>query len=232
MNLAAVLEAAERANAAYEMDPDVARERMEALGQDWVGQYNVDSVQACLTMREGAAYLSISGTRFSDGQLEDLERDLDVEPLNIGRGNTVARGAWVGLFSLWQWVFSSIPTTAAIWVEGHSLGGWRTYYSPVFCPSVRLAGMHCFESPKAANASFWAAYDRPDTVSVVHERDLFFGYPFVDTWGASHPPHDHLWLTGGSLQVIQPEDWPGGFSVEDHSMDRVVGALRALVQAA
>lgn len=230
MDLAEVLAAAERANAAYEMDAATARSRFESLGQDWIGQYQQGNLQAVLTMREGAAYLSISGTRFSDDQEEDLLADLEVDEVDVGGGCKVGKGAYTGLAELWRWVFSGLPTSAAIWVEGHSLGGWRTYYSPLFCPTSRLAGLHVFESPKAANARFWAQYDRPDTVSVVHEHDLFFGYPFITLWGASHPPRSHLWLHGGQLECLaRPEDWPGGFSIQDHSMDAVVAALRALV---
>lgn len=230
MNLAEVLAACERAAAAYEMDPAKCQAGFEALGQEWVGLYQKGSVQAALTMREGAGYLSISGTRFSDGQVEDLLEDLDITPKNLGGGACVASGAYSGLPDLWEWAFKQLPSTACVWVEGHSLGGWRTYYSPVFCPAARLAGLHVFESPKAANAAFWAAYGREDTVSVVHQGDIFFGYPFASGWGASHPPKDHLWLHGGQLEVIQPEDWPGGLSVEDHRVEGVVAALRALVQ--
>ena len=232
MNLEEVLAAYERARAAYVMDAEAARGAFEALGQTWVGQYREGSVQAVLTMREGAGFLSISGTRFSDGQVEDLLKDLEVEGKDVGGGAKVASGPFEGLFGLWKWVFANLPATAPVWVEGHSLGGWRTYYSPLFCPESRLAGLHVFESPKAANAAYWAAYGREDTVSVVHQGDIFFGYPFVTDWGASHPPRDHLWLHAGQLSVIRPEEWPGGLSVEDHSADAGVAALRALVQPA
>jgi len=228
VNLQLILESALRCEAAYIMDPAACRASMEDQGMEWVGQYKVGAVQAALTMREGAAYLSISGTRFADDQVEDLLHDLDVDDKDVGGGAKVARGAYCGLPALWQWVFKGLPSSAAVWVEGHSLGGWRAYYSPLFCPASRLAGIFAFESPKAGNAEFWKQYDRADTVSVVHERDVFWHYPFVTTWGASHPPHEHLWLVDGSLLSVLPEDVPMGVSLTDHDLSAVVAALRAV----
>lgn len=231
MNLAAVLAAAERCAAAYETTPEASRGAFEALGQEWVGLYQAEGLQAALSLRDGSGYLNISGTRFGrDGELGDFLKDLDVEALDIGGGAKVAKGAFEGLFKLWQWVYESLPSAAAIWVEGHSLGAWRAYYSPLFCPEARLAGLYCFEPLKAGNQAFWDRYDRADTVAVVNGGDMFFSYPFVDGWEAKHPDHDHLWLHGGGVDVIQPADWPGGLSLNDHYIPAVVSALRALVQ--
>jgi hypothetical protein len=141
MNLREVLSACERARAAYVMDSDAARTAMERLGQTWVGQYRVGSVQAALTMREGAGFLSISGTRFSDGQVEDLLEDLEVEGKDVGGGAKVASGPFEGCLDCGGGCLSNCPPPRPCgWRGTHSGDGGRITARY----SVRLPALQVF----------------------------------------------------------------------------------------
>jgi hypothetical protein len=226
MNVPAVLAAARRSQAAYLPDPRAA---FRALGLTVAGRYENADHQAVLSHdAAGAAYLSISGTRFgAQGGLADTMDDICHEPLDLGGGALVTAGAYAGLDAMWAWAESVAPG-AVFTVDGHSLGGWRARYTGRFLPAERIAAIYSFESPKGGNAAFWAsqAPTLSKLTSVVNGRDVFVGWPFVGAW--EHPDHDTLWLTGGSARVIRPRDWPGPLLFTDHSIDRVVARLAAL----
>lgn len=238
MNLAAVLEAAKRASAAYEVDQAAAQAAFGQLGLDFLGQYQDGSHQAALSHdpTDGAIYLSISGTRFSSGKLGDLFDDLDLDPVDTGAGAMVTKGAYEGLSDMWAWARQLAPPGATFNVEGHSLGGWRTAYTPLFLEVDRIGQLVALESPKPASQTYWCKYDAELSalINVVNGRDLWVSWPF-DLLNAQrwvHQPRNRLWLTGDPstpLQVIMPDQWPGGRSPADHDIDLVVTRLSALV---
>lgn len=232
MNWAAILAAARRAQAAYVSDAAGARQAFEALGLTFLGQYQNGSHQAVLTCdANGAVYLSISGTRFSQWKFGDLLEDVDIDPLDLGGGALVTSGAYEGLEAMWAWALSLAPVGCVFNVEGHSLGAWRARYTPCFLPAARIGALHGFESPKGANATFWGRYadELAGMVHVVHGRDVFVAWPLVGGW--QHPDADHLWLTGDGFQVIRPAQWPGPRVFSDHSIDTIVERIAAIANA-
>jgi hypothetical protein len=243
MDLRAIHAAALRAQSAYIMDAAKAQAAFEALGYHWIGQFKDGDSQAVLTRDDsGAVYLSISGTRFSDRQFGDLLDDIDLRPVDVGDGAKVTRGAYEACIEIWAWAKSQVPDGTVFNVEGHSLGGWRTSYTPLFLPAAQIGKLHCFEPPKGANAAYYARFaaELANMVIVANGRDIWFGYPraddvfkflpFVIDW--IHRPGDVMWLQAtGGYSTIQAADWPGGFDQEDHSIDLVVERLTALVES-
>lgn len=229
MNWAAILAAARRAQAAYIEDAGQAQAAFEALGHTFLGQYQNASHQAVVSLAGGEVCLSISGTRFGQS-LGDLMSDINLDLIDVGDGAKVTQGAYEGLADMWAWAQSKADAGAVFNVEGHSLGAWRTYYTPLFLPRERIGRTHCFESPKAANAAFWNRYGLPDTVSTVNGSDIWFGYPFLGD-DVIQRPADHIWLKSTGFQIISPTQWPRGFSPSDHSIDLVVQRIEAISAA-
>ena len=230
--LTTVLAAAERANAAYVTDQAASQAAFEALGLQWHGLYQNSDHQAVLSSDAfGRTYLSISGTRFSDGKLGDIFDDLETGWVNVGQGAQVLAGAYSGCRELFGWA-QGVAGVGPLCIEGHSLGGWRARYAPLFMDPSLIAQLLTFESPRSANASY---YDRFKTVfgsvalSVVNGHDIFVDWPWLSN-EARHPPQTwwHL-LEDGSLSVEDPSAWPGGLSRDDHDIANVAAKLRALV---
>ena len=229
MDFPSVLAAAKRAQAAYVMNPAQSKKAFEALGHTWLGIYQNDSHQAIVSRDPVGVYLSISGTRFSNGKLADLFDDIDNDPIDVGGGALVTQGAYEGLDKVWAWARGLVPTGTVWNVCGHSLGGWRTRYTPLFLAPHEIGDLHSFESPKGGNAKLWEKIgpQLSSLVSVVNGRDLFVSFPFLGDW--SHPPRDTIWLKSTGFQVIQPNQFPGGRLISDHSIDLVVNRLQAIV---
>jgi hypothetical protein len=230
MNFASVLAAAQRAQAAYIDDAGKARAAFEALGLFFIGQYQNDSHQAVLSQDAAAnVYLTISGTRFSQGKICDLLDDIDLEPVSVGDGAMVTRGAYEGLDAMWSWAQNLAPADAIFNVEGHSLGAWRARYTPLFLARSRIGLLHSFESPKGANAAYWSKYEGElaTLVSVVNGRDLWVSWPFIGEW--CHPCRDQIWLQSEGFQINTPTQWPGGRAISDHDIDLVVTRLQQIV---
>lgn len=234
--LADVLAAGERAAAAYLITPLESRAAFEQLGLRWHGLYQQEGLQAVLSSDvAGRVFLSISGTRFEDRKISDLLDDLDTRWVDVGLGAEVLRGAYDGLQELWTWAKAQVATETAWYVEGHSLGGWRARYTPLFVGEDQIAQIVSFESPKSANAAFYERFKEVfSTVyaGVVNGSDIFVGYPWTST-EACHPPYQWHHLLSGPpwLQMEDPANWPGGLNYEDHSIDLVVSRLRDLVDA-
>jgi pimeloyl-ACP methyl ester carboxylesterase len=231
MNPAVVLAAARRAQAAYIMDAGASKSAFEALGYQWIGQTKDHDSQAVLSSdSSGAVYLSISGTRFSDRQLGDLFDDMDLCPVHVGDGAYVTRGAYEGLTDVWQWAKELVPVGTIFNVEGHSLGGWRASYTPLFLPATQIGALHCFEPPKGANAAYYAKFatELASMVIVGNGRDIWMNYPRLGDW--LHRPGPMIWLQSKGYQEIDTAAWPGGFSLGDHSIDLVVERLAAVVE--
>lgn len=227
-----VYQAACRANLAYEMDPAKSEAGFSALGQGltWLGLYqNADHQAVACIDDKGTGYLSISGTRFGKS-LADLVDDAYLLPKDLGGGVKVTAGAFNGLSEMWAWA-DSLTDTSTVWnVEGHSLGAWRTRYTPLFLSPDRIGMLHSFESPKGANTAYWEKYQQQlaGMVSIVNDRDLFVSWPFVSLdW--EHPKMLSVqWITRLLVTEIHPDDYPGGVSIEDHSMDIVQSKCKFL----
>lgn len=236
MSLTAMLAAAERAQAVYIVDPVASRRDFEALGHVWIGQFQDADSQAVLTRdAAGNVCLSISGTRFSSGKLGDLFDDIDLTPVDLGDGVKVAHGAYEALFDIWAWAKALVPIGTVFDVCGHSLGAWRTLYTPLFLPAAQIGPLHAFESPKGATAAYWTKFatELASAVSVVNGHDIFYGYPFLPPppyfTDYVHAPTPVFWLQDGGIKTITPDQWPGGVCEPDHSIDLVVQRIRSLV---
>ena len=231
-NWVQIYEAARRANLAYEMDPVKSQQAFEATGLYWLGLYSDNNNQAVACIdNHGDGYLSISGTRFSQGKIWDLIDDSWLIPTSLGGGVYVTSGALEGVQEMWDWAKSLVPPSTLWHVEGHSLGGWRTRYTPLFVLPTEIGRLHSFESPKGANKAYWKRYKQQliGLVSVVNERDLFVDLPFglLNEW--EHPMLPILWLRkDGTFSEIYPGQWPGGRSISDHSMDLVEARCKKL----
>lgn len=234
MNLALTYAAAQRANAAYEMNPVASVAGFAALGLTHLGLYQNDSHQAVVSHdAAGQFFLSISGTRFLK-EWGDLFDDLDTTAVPVGDpalGAKVAAGAYGGLVDVYAWAKSLAPAGTIWTVEGHSLGGGRARFAPLFLSPAELGAMYSFESPKFANAAFWSEYawEMDKLTSVVNGRDLWVSWPFISEY--SHPLRTQVWLQDSGYQLITPDQWPGGRWPSDHDMGLVLSRLAALLPA-
>ncbi|PRZ56206.1 hypothetical protein BX589_102407 [Paraburkholderia fungorum] len=230
MDFAKVLAAAKCAQAAYIIDQTQAKQAFEAMGHTFVSQYKDDDSQAVLSIDPaGATCLSISGTRFSAGKIGDLFDDIQLEPVDVGDGAKVTRGAYESAKEIWEWALKLAPAGAVFNVCGHSLGGWRTAYTPLFIPAAQIGTLHAFEPPKGANLAYYQKYVRElaGLVIVGNGLDIWFGYPRLSDWMHRPGLMAHLQQTG--FQLIDTSKWPGGLSLSDHSIDLVVSRLQAIV---
>ena len=232
-----------RCNAAYVVDPAEAAKQFAALGCTFIAQYRDDSHQAVLSHDPlGKFTLTISGTRFSEGaaiyRIEDVLRDIDWTPIEIEPGVLVARGAHAGMDKVWGWVNSYVDLNniPPIDVEGHSLGGWRTAYTPLFVKPAQIGKLTRFEPPKAGNLAYWQKYLAGiDMTTVVNRRDPFFAWPWDAGDRLVQPPGDSLiWLRDASPGwcVCSEAEWPGMSTLDptfsDHGPDTVITAINAL----
>lgn len=82
-----------------------------------------------------------------------------------------------------------------------------------FSVAPTIGALHSYESPKAGTAEYFSKYARvlDQAVMVVHERDVFVTFPWVEPfWHGVQRPHNSLWLTGGTQKVIDVDQFPGG----------------------
>lgn len=233
MNWAAISAAARRAQTAYIIDPAQAKAAFEALGDTWIGQYQDSDSQAALSIdSSGATCLSISGTRFSAGKIGDLFDDVQIEAVDVGDGAKVTRGAYESAKEIWDWALKLAPTGTVFNVCGHSLGGWRTAYTPLFIPAAQIGALHAFEPPKGANLAYYQKYAKELAALVIvgNGLDVWFGYPRLGDW--MHRPGAMVHLQQTGFQLIDTSKWPGGLSLSDHSIDLVVSRLQAIAATA
>jgi hypothetical protein len=228
MNFPEILAAARRSSAAYIDDTNSVMAAFQQLGYEFRGQYQDGSHQAVLSRMDDQTYLSISGTRFGR-KIGDLLDDLDTKPFNIGEGALVALGAYSGLDDMFNWAKVMCPVGTVFTIDGHSLGGGRALFSPLFLPESQIGDVYAFESPKFANAVYWQKHPLDSAVHTVNGSDIFYGYPFVGSQWV-HPARDVIWLKDSGFEVIQPVDWPRGLSVADHGIDKVIARLRAITE--
>jgi hypothetical protein len=232
-NFAQISAACNRAAAAYAYTEAEATQQFQALGNTLLGFYTNDDHQAVIsTDVKGAVYLSISGTRFTECKFDDLFDDFDLALFDLGDddGSKVTQGAYNGLNQMWEWAKSFVPAGTVFNVEGHSLGAWRTLYTPLFLPSNEIGMIHAFEAPKGANELYWQKYatQLASSVNVVNQNDIFYGWPEFDS-EVCHPEIPTLWLHPIGYDVILPSQWPEGWDFSDHSVDLVAQRLKVLV---
>jgi len=234
MDWAAIALAAKRANAAYETTPDKSKAAFTALGDDWVDLYSTDSMQAALSVDStGATWLSISGTRASDGYVIDVFRDVSLEPTKV-KGGTVTAGALAGMDDLWAWALDTVPDANPIFVSGHSLGHARACLSPLYLAPKRIGRIFGFEGPKFVGADFFQAYAASfaNAIFTVQGADAWAAWPWLDWRWQARPPVDHIWLKdNGSFAIIPASQWPGGLKFGDHDIGLVCQRLEAIAAA-
>lgn len=231
MNPLSVLAAAQRCNAAYVMDKSAAAQAFAALGMSFIDQYQNATHQAVYSKdQHGYQYLSISGTRISQGDNLDLLDDIWLAPVNVQRGGQVASGVFSGMDDLWKWAKSHLPQGATLNVEGHSLGAERTLLTPLFLPKEQIGDLHAFEAPQCATQEYWDAY-RDELAHAVHTvcaEDVFYNWP--PKQGYVHDEQNSvLWLKANAIEVIKPSEWPVGGSEDDHGIERVVSYIQAAI---
>ncbi len=223
MDWAAIVTAAKRANSAYIENDDASAAAFAALGDTWIGQFQDRSHQAVLsTDATGAVHLSISGTRASQGALEDILADVSLRPLAI-KGGSVTTGVYDGMQNVWEWALGKVPHGTAFNVAGHSLGASRTHLTPLFVPAAQIGALHSFEAPKFADTQFYATYaeELAGMVCVLNGRDSWAAWPWVDSRWQARPQQDHVWLKDVGYAVIPASQWPGMGRFADHSIDLV-----------
>lgn len=223
--------AACRANAAYSETEEKAKQAFDKLDKQMLGYFSNEDHQAVLSIGAyGEHYLSIAGTRFSDGKIEDLFDDLGLDLVEVGpsgSGCKGTKGAYQGLDDMWNWAKSLVPEGTAFTIEGHSLGAWRALYSPLFLPEEQIDSIYAFESPKGANQAYWDTYPMPYATHIVNGMDYFYGYPHLVP-ELTHPDLDTLWIQSTGYKIITPKQWPLGLCFSDHSMDLICSRLKVL----
>jgi hypothetical protein len=223
MDWAAIVAAAKRANAAYIENDDASAAAFAALGDTWIGQFQDGSHQAVLSVdAAGAAHLSISGTRASQGALEDILADVSLKPVAVKGGN-VTSGVYEGMTNVWDWARTTAPHGTVFNVAGHSLGAARTHLTPLFLPVEQIGALHSFEAPKFADKQFYATYAAAlsGMVCMLNGRDSWAAWPWVDPRWQSRPQQDHVWLKDVGFTIIPASQWPGMGRFADHSIDLV-----------
>lgn len=225
--------AARRANAAYIEKAADSKAAFSLLGDTWIAMRQDASHQAVISVdATGAPHLSISGTRASNRPL-DVFADVSLSPVAVSGGNVTA-GVFDGMAALWDWAKSVAPSGAAWNVSGHSLGAARTHLTPLFVPPAQLGALHSFESPKFADAAYYAAHAAAlaRMVCVLDGADLWAAWPWHATRWSARPLADHIWLKddAGGYAIIPGSHWPGGINPADHDMDRVQSRLEVIAR--
>jgi hypothetical protein len=234
-----------RCNAAYIVDPTQAAQEFQRLGCVYLGQYRDDSHQAVAHIApDKVPTLTISGTRASEGPLPDrigdLLRDIDWTPIDIGNFRLVAKGAYDGMDKVYAWAaakFTEAGLADARRIEGHSLGGWRAAYAPLFWDHTDISEVTRFEPPKAGNFAFWAdpgvVQGLSNMTTVIHGEDPWVAWP----WSAGHhlvqpPGNDLSWLHSNKIEMTSEVDWDGpdplDLKFEDHGPTTVIADLMKL----
>lgn len=224
MDWRALLLACRRANAAYIENDDESKAAFAALGDNWVGQLQDDSHQAVMSVdQHGETWLSISGTRASDGQLADVWRDVALAPVPI-KGGIVTRGAQEGMIHVFDWAMSTAPAGTIINLTGHSLGAVSAQICPAYLPSEQIGQIFSFAAPKFIAADFFASHAEvfKRLIACVNASDGWASWPWFDRRWQYRAPVPTVWLKNdqGSFQMLDDGNrWPGGWRFSDHDID-------------
>jgi len=227
---------AKRANAAYVESDDASKAAFAALGDVWVAQFQDDSRQAVLSVDQtGETWLSISGTRASQGQLLDVYRDTQLKPTQI-KGGTVTLGVCDGMDHVFDWALSTAPAGTVINITGHSLGSTRCQIAPAYVPAEQIGMMVGFAAPKFIARDFFqshaAAFQR--LIPVLNASDGWASWPWIDRRWQYRAPVQTVWLKSdqGALQMLTDgNQWPGGWRFSDHNMDTYQTRVEAIAAA-
>jgi hypothetical protein len=231
MNPLAILAAAQRAQAVYIVDPKASQAAFEGLGMTFLGQYQDATHQGVVSRdTKGQFYVTIAGSRESDGYGADLLADIWLAPVHAINGGVVASGVYEGMDKFWAWALNLIPATAVINMEGHSLGAERVLLAPLFIPKARLGDMHAFEAPMCADQDYWDAYrdELAHVVYTVQGADRWFAYP--PRQGYCHDAKANLlwFLSTNKILWTTAAAWiTTALSDADHSIDLLVQRIQA-----
>lgn len=241
INLVEAYLAANLANAVYIEDRATAAAAFAALGQTLIDQFQNAAHQAVVSRAgNGDWWLSISGTRVTEGDVQDgagdLWEDFDVTPLAAPGGGLVGTGAYNGLGDMWGWALKLIPGNAPIKGCGHSLGDWRLAYTRLFLGVERIAHLYGFEGPKPFDAAGWAVHGLPPELytKFVFEHDIWVGYPWVSPFiQRPGPTLAHITTVGAGYQldIVAEADLPPLVNASDHSPLNDIAGLKALSAA-
>ena len=225
--------ACRRANAAYVENDADSKAAFEALGDVWIGQFQDSSRQATLSVDpSGATWLSISGTRASQGALGDVLRDLQLKPVTI-KGGTVTLGVQDGMDHVFDWALSTAPTGTVLNLTGHSLGSCRVQIAPAYVPANQIGAMYGFAAPKFISKEFFAAHAAvfQRLVPVVDASDGWASWPWFDPRWQCRAPVQTAWLKDapGAFQLLADgNQWKGGWVFADHDIDRYQARIQAI----
>lgn len=224
MDWALLAQACRRANAAYIEDDDASKAAFSALGDNWIGQVQGKSYQAVLSV-DGASktWLSISGTRASQGQLMDVLRDVQLDPVPVDGGHITA-GVAEDMDEIWCWAQKVAPEGTVFNLTGHSLGGARVQASVAFVKPEQIGMMFAFASPKFIAADLFASHAAVFNrlVAVCNGSDGWASWPWFDKRWQCRAPVATAWLKSdqGTFQILPDgNQWQGGFAFGDHDID-------------
>jgi hypothetical protein len=224
--------ACRRANAAYVEDDEASKAAFAALGDTWIGQTQGKSYQAVLSVdAPGKTWLSISGTRASQGRLGDVLRDVQLDPVAVSGGHVTA-GVAEDMDEIWCWAQKVAPTGAAFQITGHSLGGARAQASVAFVKPEQIGSIYSFAAPKFLAADLFASHAPvfQRLVPVVSGKDGWCSWPWFDRRWQTRAPVPTVWLKDNGAFEILPDgnQWPGGWDFGDHDIDRYQARLDAI----
>src|ERR1700756_1270142 len=98
MNPIAIVAAGQRAEAAYIVDPAAAKTAFEQLGMTFLGQFQDSTHQGVVSQdAKGRYYVTITGTRWSEGFGADLLSDIWLAPVKAPKGGLVPSGVYCGM---------------------------------------------------------------------------------------------------------------------------------------
>jgi hypothetical protein len=234
MNPIAIVAAGQRAEAAYIVDPVAAKAAFEQLGMTFLGQFQDSTHQGVVSQdAKGRYYVTITGTRWSEGFGADLLNDIWLAPVKAPKGGLVASGVYCGMKDFWAWVLSKVPAGAVLNIEGHSLGAERALLAPIFLSPAQIGDLYAFEPPQCATQEYWDAYrdELSQAVVTVCGLDLWFNWP--PRQGYVHDAQMQvLWLLSTGSQWILPANYKGGSSASDHHIAEVNSRLQYCMQNA
>ncbi|MEO0034330.1 MAG: hypothetical protein RLZZ501_353 [Pseudomonadota bacterium] len=219
--------------AAYSIYPAETRQRVAALGLDFVGQVATDLCSVTVVRWNGRQVVAVQGTRVAENtSLGQLFCDIDTDSIATQRG-VAMDGFWSPLAALWPSVALLLDPGRPLLATGHSLGGIRAELVPALAPACDA--VVSFGAPQGAEAGFWRRLYRPDgpaLTRVVFEADFAPGWPWLDGVSVEydHPPGPFLWLHDGRAEMVSRR--PAlNLSVADHAIDAAyIPALAALAK--
>jgi hypothetical protein len=231
MNPIAIVAAGQRAEAAYIVDPAAAQTAFEQLGMKFLGQYQDSTHQGVVSQgKNGQYYVTITGTRWSEGFGADLLSDIWLAPVKAPKGGVVPAGVYCGMKDFWAWVYTKIPAGSPVNIEGHSLGAERALLAPCFIDPSLIGDLYAFEPPQCGDQAFWDAYrqDLKNAVVTVNGQDIWFNWP--PHQGYVHDANMQiLWIMSITSQWILPSQYRAGSNAGDHDISAINERLQYLM---